>query len=542
MVFNINNYNDLILETSKLSRDTRVSYICSNCGKEINTSLRNIRKNINLICQTCHAKQTKLEKSKDPNYKKQIQEKRKQTCLEKYGVEAITQSDLFKEKSKQTCLEKYGIEQPGQIKNAIEKRLQSNYQKYNGRENFLKHISKQVKQAWSKKTEDEIKKISAKTKETKIQKYGFEYRKRENLKSVKTRNLHYFNILNKYENDLVSFILKDEDIYFKCKKCGKEEKFKSIVLSKCDVCFPTNFRSSFGERILFEDLKKYYDDLILEDRSILTKKDFSDIFEQWGFKRPLELDILSKLNNIAIEYCGEYWHKFNHDKLSKFKHYLKQQMCEKKGIRLITLFENEYIQKKDIILSILNPNKERLFARKCKIKEISFNEVKSFLEKNHLQGVAISSVNIGLFYKNELVQIMTFSKSRFNKRYEWELLRECSKLNTIIVGGDSKLFSYFIKKYLPNSIISYCDKRFFNGESYKKIGMKFEKDTLPGYFYFNRTNNTYHNRQEFQKHKLSEILKNYNNELTELENLELNGFWRIYDCGQRIFTWKKNKS
>jgi len=63
----------------------------------------------------------------------------------------------------------------------------------------------------------------------------------------------------------------------------------------------------------------------------------------------------------------------------------------------------------------------------------------------------------GLEYGGELVAVMTFSKSRYNKNVVWELVRFANKLDTIVIGGFSKLLAYF-RKFNSCSIVSYCDK------------------------------------------------------------------------------------
>ena len=76
---------------------------------------------------------------------------------------------------------------------------------------------------------------------------------------------------------------------------------------------------------------------------------------------------------------------------------------------------------------------------------------------------------------------MTFCKPRKNlgqktNDNEYELLRFCNKLNTIIIGGANKMFKQFIKDYNPNSVISYADRRWNTGKVYEKMG--FEREQL----------------------------------------------------------------
>ena len=160
-----------------------------------------------------------------------------------------------------------------------------------------------------------------------------------------------------------------------------------------------------------------------------------------------------------------------HNELNKDKNYhlSKTEECEKQGIQLIHIWEDDWLYKKDIVKSIilnkLNKNKI-IYARKCKIKEIKNDLYRKFLDDNHIQGYINSKIKIGLFYDDELVSLMTFGNRRvaMGKKStnddEYELLRFCNKLNTNIIGGASKLFKYFIDTYKPEEITTYADRSF----------------------------------------------------------------------------------
>jgi hypothetical protein len=131
---------------------------------------------------------------------------------------------------------------------------------------------------------------------------------------------------------------------------------------------------------------------------------------------------------------------------------------------------------------------------------------------------------------------MTFGKSRFDKKYQYELLRYSSDLDTVVVGGASRLFNRFVQENTPSSIISYCDLRWGTGNLYTNLKFVKVSDTPPNYFYV-KSDNLY-NRIKFQKHKLKNILENYDEKMTEVENMFNNGFRRIWDCGNSKWEWK----
>ena len=168
-------------------------------------------------------------------------------------------------------------------------------------------------------------------------------------------------------------------------------------------------------------------------------------------------------------------------------------------------------------------------ARKCEFREIPLDKATLFFKMNHLQGfpLKIKTNNFGLFYKNKLVEAVSICKSRYNENYELELYRACTKLNISVIGGFDKLI-----KNLPlqGSIVSYIDRRYFNGNSYKY--WNYIGKTQPNYFYMDKKYLQRYSRLKFQKHKL---LNKYNN-LTEWENMQLTGYDRIWDCGNLIYS------
>ena len=191
-----------------------------------------------------------------------------------------------------------------------------------------------------------------------------------------------------------------------------------------------------------------------------------------GYRNALEnryeLDIYDAERQFAIEYDGIFWH--NENCKPKDYHLKKTVECEEKGIRLVHIFEDEWKDtvKQDIWKSMLanfyNKTPNKVFARKCEIREIEKRECYDFLDENHLQGKCASKIRIGLFFENELVSVMTFGPTRHfigGSKHQYELLRFCSKKYTNVIGGAGKLFKYFVERYKPQSIVSYADTPIF---------------------------------------------------------------------------------
>lgn len=148
---------------------------------------------------------------------------------------------------------------------------------------------------------------------------------------------------------------------------------------------------------------------------------------------------------------------------------------------------------------------------------------------------------MGLYYNNELIEIMSFTKPRFTKKYEYELLRLCTKYNYTIIGGSAKLFNYFIHQYNPNSIISYCDYSKFNGNIYEQIGMKFDKLSNPTIIYCNYNMNTI-NDSILNKYGIDNLLGTHYGKGTNNKELMIKeGYLPIPNCGNLIYVYNINK-
>ena len=263
-----------------------------------------------------------------------------------------------------------------------------------------------------------------------------------------------------------------------------------------------------------------------------------------------EVDIFIPSKNIAIEYHGLVWHSYGttfpnnanerNPNIDKIKYnYLAEQ-----GIQLITIWDIEWnnINKQKIWISLLRnklgliPKDNIIGARKCEIREVSNADSKDFLEHNHLQGNNYSKVNLGLYYQDNLMALMTFKKD-VTHRAEYELVRFCNKINYQVQGGASKLLKYFERNYNPNSILSYANKRWSDGNLYNSLNFEFVKHTDPSYFYYLDLNKTIHSRNSFQKHMLKNKLEIFDEDKTEMENMFDNKYRILYDAGN--FTYIK---
>jgi hypothetical protein len=424
-----------------------------------------------------------------------VKEKVKETNLTKYGVENCFSSAAIRNKAKDTMIEKYGVDNPAKSIHSIEKRKNTMEERY-GVHNIFQN-------------KDFITQLTLKKREK------------------------FFNDLHQRINKVAHPLFKLDDyegiekLYpWRCETCKTvfEDTLYAGKIPRCPICNP-KFISEF-EKEVRSHLGSLESELICNSRNIIS---------------PKELDIFIPKFNLAIECNGVYWHSELQGK-DKYYHLSKTIECEKKGIDLVHVWDNAWYNKKNIILSILNSrlnNNNKLFARCCHVATVSTSTKKTFMEQNHLQGDAPSSVNLGLYNGPILCAIMTFSKPRFNKEFEWELVRYVQLVNHTVVGGASKLFKYFKTYFNPKSIISYSDRSIFSGKMYSILGFNFSHYSDPGYRYFNKKiPDVLFSRIMFQKHKLEKKIVNYDPSLSEWDNMKNNNFDRIWDCGNGVWIFK----
>lgn len=330
----------------------------------------------------------------------------------------------------------------------------------------------------------------------------------------------------KYIYYLVDYKDNDTKVDIICPIHGvfKQTPHEHLEGKGCPICAN---KLSKSEDEIYNMLTKHFgnNDVEQRNREILCGK---------------EIDIFVKSKNIGIEYNGIRWHseKFGKD---RFYHLNKTLKCNKKGVKLIQIFEDEFIEKYEIVLSKIkqifgiNNDIQKISARKCVIHEISFDLSKSFLEKNHIQGFDRASVYLGCFYVDKLIGVMTFVNE---KNGMWNLSRFATDNNYVCRGVGGKLFSYFMRNYNPISIKSFADRRWTlnpNDNFYTKLGFKLESETIPDYKYtkgfkrihkFNFRKKTLHRKYGFP---LS---------MTEKEMAKELGYYKIWDCGLFKYVWK----
>ena len=343
---------------------------------------------------------------------------------------------------------------------------------------------------------------------------------------------------NKFEFPKIisEYVNSHSKITLICKECGNV--FTKIacdhITSVNGGCIKCNCQTSNAEQSLGIFIQKILSNnktILFNDRTILKGK---------------EIDILIPDLKIGIEYNGLFWHTEN--RKGKTVHLEKLEMCKNNGYNLIQIFEDEYVNHKEIVehklIHLLNKdiNQPKIPARKCVIKNITKKESETFLNKYHIQGFVSSTKYYGAYYQEQLIGVMTFKISN-NSTNDWELTRFASDYNYTCQGVGGKLFKHFIREMQPDIVKSFADRRWTINETnnlYIKLGFKFDRYTLPDYHYMiSSKGNRYHKFGFRKKTLLKKYPNKLNENMTEKEMCEKINAYRIYDCGLIKYIWKK---
>lgn len=443
---------------------------------------------------------------------KVVQDKKKKTMMEKYGVENSMQYEGSKEKFKQTCLERFGVEYPSQSEE-IKKKKEATFIKHYGVKYGV--MSEEVK---------------AKIRATCIKKYGVI----STLQDEATKEKIKQTLLKKYGT---VYVTQNQEIKDKIIKTNLE-KYGVEHVSQC---------KEIRDRIINTVLERY--GTLFPKVNLKTEKKIKewlnsfgfDFKENWNILDRQQIDFFDENLQLAIEYCGLYWHmEDSPEPRNRTYHYSKYKKCLDKNIRLITIFSDEWKtrnkQVKNYLKSVFGKNENLIYARDCSIHQVNKETGQKFINENHIQEIKrVALVYFGLFYKDILVGIASLNNHHRNSS-ELVLDRLCFLENYNITGGASKLFSRCVtwaKEKCFNKIISWSDNRWSNGKVYDKLGFIMEKELKPDYSYVLISNpNKRIPKQSMRKKKIGCPI-----DKTEKEFMLEQGYSRIWDCGKKRFIY-----
>lgn len=480
------------------------------------------------------ASDTKLEKYGDSAYNNQ--QKYKQTCIEKYGVENVFQLQSVSEKIHNTMMDKYGVGHSMQSPVFQEKAKDTNRKRYGSdyvmQNDEVKHKSRDTNiEKYGHPCSLQNDEVKEKARNTMVEKYGVEH----NSQTKEFWEKYKDTCVEKYgvEHPSMSEGVKDKMKHTCIERYGVEyasqsDEFKKRVMETNRRLYGVDWYCMTSECRLHGNDSKVNLNFAktLEDSKISFEREFPLEGYSYDFKVG---NVLIELNptithNSAVNIYGGNPKDENY-------HFAKSNTAELHGLSCIHIWDWDDKAK---IVRMLKP-KTILYARKLVLREVDTVSCDRFLNEHHLQNTCKGqSVCLGLYMGDVLVEVMTFGKPRYNRNYEWELLRLCTHCDYKIVGGAERLYKHFVKSYSPKSIISYCDNSKFNGGVYKRLGLSLLRLSKPSKHWWNGKR---HITDNFLRQRGFDQLfgANYGKGTDNNELMLEHGFLPIYDCGQMTF-------
>lgn len=479
--------------------------------------------------------------------------KRKETMMERYGVEHALQSKEFMDKKNDTMIERYDTTRPYDVEEFRNKRIETSLLKYGTEypiqnEEVMNKVFATNMERYGVKVSMQNKDIKEKQANTMMEKYGVKtpLENPEILDRMHTSNkrkigfAHYaqrhidsenFDILN--DKDALQQILEIHSLRSAAELLGVAYQTVSSYAVKHGIVDGNNGKSSDETEIKHFLTDECDVEVVVNDRTQIA---------------PMELDFYIPDVNLAIEYCGLYWHGEN--KLKRYVdnartyHYKKLTECNSKGIKLLTIFEDEWWNKKDIVKSVIKNkigiSEKGVGARNISIRYLDYHTTNEFLHMHHLQGSPKSGkIYIGGEYDNSLCGVMVFGEPTRQSKYQYELLRYSTNGKNY-PGLASKLFKNFLENYNPENIVSFADRRWSEGELYHTLGFEHE-DTIPVDYFYTKHGKRFHKsgkRKSMLVKECNDKTLDISKGMTELELAKLLGYDRIWDCGKHRFVWR----
>ena len=539
------NYYDYSFETGKA--------ICPICGKEFIMTKRQIdgfkkKPNKSIGCCVHCSKALIMVTHGSPLANPEIYQKTKDSLMKNYGVEHPAQSKKVQDKMKATTLKNLGVENAMQSEKVQKKRKKTNLEKY-GNEEYLatkkarEVIKERMLEKYGVENAFQAEEVKEEIKKVHLKKRGVEHpmQSKESQKNMKRTNLEKYG---------VEFPLQSQEIQDKTKRTNLEKYGVKSPFQLSDLI--DQIKGKKKETMIKRYGVEYFcqhPDCYNASHKRISKinKKCHQFLKRNGIESELEYILENsgydlKTGNTLIEIDPWFTHnstigptfgKHKGEPKTLDYHLSKTNEAKEHDFNCVHIFDWDDWNK----ITYLLQDKEKIAARKCTIKELKSREANNFLEEYHLQGGTRQvKYAYGLFYNDELVQVMTFGKPRYNKNYEYELLRLCTIPKVSVIGGASKLLKYFEEQVKPKSLLSYCDLSKFNGEVYEKLGFTLVSQTAPAKHWYNPktkvhiTDNLLRQRGFDQLHNAN-FGKGTSNQQLMLEH----GYVEIYDCGQLVF-------
>ena len=472
--------------------------------------------------QLSKCKKTMLERYgvDNPSKSKEIYEKVKKTNLERYGNTCSAQSNIVRPKIIKSMLDRYGVEYSFQAEVVKEKIKATNLERY-GVDNPSKSTIIKSKIVESNRKNLGVdypmqsREVMDKSRVTSLEKYGTEYPNQSDIvkQHIKESNLEKYGVERPAQSDEI----KRKTIETNRKRYGVD--YTCLIYSGKLNGNDSSYNRAFAELLDNNDIKY--------EREFLLQK------YSYDFKVG---NTLIEINPTATH--NTYFSPYGKNRIDTNYHRDKSELARDSGYNVIHVFDWDDTDK---VVQLLK-DRVTVYARNCDIRVVSDVDTNNYLDIYHLQWTCRGQkIRLGLYYNNQLVSLMTFGKSRFNKNCEYELLRYCSHYN--VVGGAEKLFKYFVDNYKPSSIVSYCDTSKFNGKVYDMLGFKIDTINSPSCHWYSVKENRHITDNLLRMQGYDRLFKENHGKGTSNEELILaRGYLPVYDCGQSTYIWISDKN
>ena len=425
----------------------------------------------------------------------EIVKKSQATMIQRYGAPTTLQSDILRKQVENTCLARYGVPTVFQSEDVQKKINNTNFLKYG-----VAHIMQ---------NED----IKAKVVQTRLDSHGGQFWTPEMQQKAKDTSMARYGVDNPSKSPEI------------------QAKIKQVMIDRYGVDYGVMLSTANKHRIS------------------LVNKQFAALLADNGIECDFEFPLGGKLYDIVIpdqkiliEIDPTYTHNAvgNHwapSGLDEDYHKKKSEIATEAGYHCIHVFD--WDDWNDVIQLIKEPS-ITINADDCVVYKLKHQAAQEFLSANSTQPIYSEEiVELGIVKDDEILQVMTFGRPRYDKSHTAELLRLCTKSGCIVVGGAEKLFKFATDYMCIDDIISYCDLSKFSGDVYKRLGMTLARVTPPQKVWSKNSDKITDNL--LRQRGFDQLFKTNYGKGTSNEALMLASGWLpVYDCGQAVYTYTKS--
>lgn len=458
----------------------------------------------------------------NPGAVKEFHQKAVDTMVERYGGHVWSHSGK-REQRDQTCKKKYGVANVGKTQHAKDKAKETNLTKYGRVHKNQTHLPEETLKLLSDKNwlaEQHL------TEKRSMLSLANELRVNDStiknalIKAGITPQI-YNSPLSKETYDLLTSKewMYDQHVVQQksCSQIAYELNVDPYTVQRRMSWVGVEMQQlnrSFGENQVANFAKSICDEVVCNTRKIIN---------------PKELDIYFPNLNIAIEYCGVFWHSEKNGKQQNF-HKTKMLLCKEKGINLLTLFESEWLENPEGVRSLINffisADRNKNVSCNYTIKPITSMEVQQFIKRNSPFDLQETTINYGLFRDNECTEIMCFEEQEDNEF----VLQHYLSTNNFITNNFESLLNHFKLNHVWSKIVVYSDLRWSFETIYETNQFELAEIVEPAFYYVKQL-------RIYPSHytNIKSLLKNYDPNLSEQENCKNDGIDRIWDCGKKKY-------